>query len=227
MLPLDKFVFFVVLGICAVLCLIFAFGPVNRERTLRSWITVILLFATALAAWWQVRDFEFFSKVAERPFVFMEVAPDSNRPDFNLGAAFVPSDAELVNDGKTPVFDAAIRTAFKIEPSPSYVQQILLRSLPACDEINGRPEHPKGTFKGHWNLPFISHMWGDEDKRIARKNGVFDIYFYGRVCYEDAFREPHMTTFCKLWQGQRDNGTLVRVDDCQNGGYQLDRERPP
>ncbi|THI90752.1 MAG: hypothetical protein CAF41_003095 [Nitrospira sp. CG24A] len=122
---------------------------------------------------------------------------------------FVTSVVE--NIGKTPIYDGGWISGINVFTYP-LTEDITNDS---CTNVLKSPGAPKWLIGRSskiekWRvLPFQA----SEVKAI--KEGRAAVYFHGRICYRDIFREVHYTDFCMRWRWE--NGHLGEGLACPQG----------
>jgi hypothetical protein len=130
-----------------------------------------------------------------RAYVFTD--PDKSLASFRF-AVGEPLKAmlQIKNTGQTPAYDLVVLRGYAIEPRPIREDfDFTIKRVGVAGQIV-----PAGATH-YWPLSNIS---GDTDQPIpaevfnAVRNGVCDLYIFGRIEYRDAFGKQCWTNFCKV-----------------------------
>lgn len=113
----------------------------------------------------------------------------------------------LENLGQTPVYEAVWVSGINVFPPAGAF------TYPECKDIM---RDSKKWFFGKFSYPDKDRatvFTADETSRV--KSGQAGVYFNGRVCYRDIFKEIRRTDFCIRWAWQ--NGSLGTATYCDQG----------
>lgn len=137
-----------------------------------------------------------------------------------IGSNYIPKLGEgiqpfatttIENIGQTPVFDGAWISGVNVMDYP--LRQTILND--ECSNVMNDPSAPK------WMIGKSSNMekWREIPFKASEVQAIHDgkaaIYFHGRICYRDIFKEVRHTDFCMFWKWE--NGSLGAGLACKEG----------
>lgn len=132
----------------------------------------------------------------------------------NVGESERPHiQAIFENMGQTPVYDSVWTSGIGVRGYPSFERTE--KTWDQCSSILDKPNNQKWYF-GKNALPDTDASDFITGPQLANvQNGKSAIYFIGRVCYRDIFRDIHYTDFCIFWAW--DKGGLGPAIYCRKG----------
>lgn len=142
----------------------------------------------------------------------IQIAKELNKP--------IVIRVNVANTGKTPAFKYRGQITAEVVPKGQ-------RSIPKYSRTETYnpidvliPGEPSGLTLGSKSPPL------DQTAINAIDQGMLEVYVYGRLCYEDAFKQPHWTRFCSRYRpeygdfegcdsyNETDNGNNANRETC-------------